>query len=84
LNYNFNINYAYIFFFSVLFNLYANENENVILREEFQRLIQMSECIFVPEQVQFLFSGVSYLIIFIGLNINFIGNNKLLARACQL
>ncbi|KAF0760813.1 ubiquitin carboxyl-terminal hydrolase 32 [Aphis craccivora] len=40
----------------VLFNLYSNENENVILRDEFQRLIQGSESIFVPEHVQFLFS----------------------------
>lgn len=45
--------------FSVLFNLYANESENVILREEFQRLIQGSECIFVSEHVKFLFSEVS-------------------------
>jgi len=47
--------------FSVLFNLYSNESENVILRDEFQRLIQGSECIFVPEHVQFLFSEVSYI-----------------------
>lgn len=47
--------------FLVLFNLYANESENVILREEFQRLIQVSECIFIPEHVQFLFSEVNYL-----------------------
>lgn len=47
--------------FSVLFNLYSNESENVILRDEFQRLVQMSECIFVPEHVQFLFSEVSYI-----------------------
>lgn len=47
--------------FLVLFNLYANESENVILRDEFQRLIQVSECIFVPEHVQFLFSEVSYI-----------------------
>jgi len=45
--------------FLVLFNLYSNESENVILRDEFQRLIQGSECIFVPEHVQFLFSEVS-------------------------
>lgn len=46
--------------FTVLFNLYSNESENVILRDEFQRLIQGSECIFVPEHVQFLFSEVRY------------------------
>lgn len=50
-----------LYMFSVLFNLYANESENVILREEFHRLIQVSECIFIPEHVQFLFSEVSYL-----------------------
>lgn len=48
--------------FSVLFNLYANENENVILREEFQRLTQGSECV-VPEHVQFLFSEVCSILI---------------------
>ncbi|CAI6345795.1 unnamed protein product [Macrosiphum euphorbiae] len=42
--------------YKFLFNLYSNESENVILRDEFQRLIQGSECIFVPEHVQFLFS----------------------------
>ncbi|XP_050441466.1 ubiquitin carboxyl-terminal hydrolase 32 [Adelges cooleyi] len=41
--------------YKFLFNLYANENENVILREDFQRLIQVSECIFVPEHVTTLF-----------------------------
>lgn len=50
--------------FSVLFNLYANENENVILREEFQRLTQGSECI-LPEHVQILFSEVSYIYCFL-------------------
>jgi len=54
--------------FSVLFNLYSNESENVILRDEFQRLIQGSECIFVPEHVQFLFSEVSYNIFLTCLN----------------
>lgn len=44
---------------SVLFNLYANESENVILREEFQRLVHVSECIFVPQHVQFLFAEVN-------------------------
>lgn len=47
--------------FLVLFNLYSNESENVILRDEFQRLIQGSECIFVPEHVQFLFSEVNFI-----------------------
>lgn len=46
---------------SVLFNLYANESENVILREEFQRLIQVSECVFIQKHVQYLFSEVSYI-----------------------
>lgn len=32
----------------------------------------MSECIFVPEQVQFLFSGVSYLFILIGIKYFFL------------
>ncbi|XP_050522495.1 ubiquitin carboxyl-terminal hydrolase 32 [Daktulosphaira vitifoliae] len=41
--------------YKFLFNLYANENENIIIREEFQRLIQVSECIFVPEHVTTLF-----------------------------
>lgn len=53
--------------FSVLFNLYANESENVILRDEFQRLIQLSDCVFVPEHVQFLFSEVSFLYFFLHL-----------------
>jgi ubiquitin carboxyl-terminal hydrolase 6/32 len=44
--------------YKFLFNLYSNESENVILRDEFQRLIQGSECIFLPEHVQFLFSEI--------------------------
>lgn len=48
-----------MYLFSVLFNLYSNENENVIIREEFLRLMQVSECIFIQEFVQNLFSEVS-------------------------
>lgn len=49
-----------MYLFSVLFNLYSNENENVIIREEFLRLMQVSECIFIQEFVQNLFSEVSF------------------------
>lgn len=69
--------------FLVLFNLYANESENVILREEFQRLIQVSECIFIPEHVQFLFSEVNYLFSHM-FYIYLIWNIKLSARPGQL
>lgn len=67
--------------FSVLFNLYSNENENVIIREEFLRLMQVSECIFIQEFVQNLFSEVSF---FFCLSTYFTWFVKFLARHYQL
>lgn len=67
--------------FSVLFNLYSNENENVIIREEFLRLMQVSECIFIQEFVQNLFSEVSF---FFFLSTYFTWLVKFSERHCQL
>lgn len=70
--------------FTVLFNLYSNESENVILRDEFQRLIQGSECIFVPEHVQFLFSEVCYIFFLTCLNICLICNDKTFSKIVSI
>lgn len=47
-----------MFYFSVLFGLYSNDNGSAIIKEDFYKLVQGNENGFIPDQISQLFHEV--------------------------